>query len=57
MRDVHSTGSVEYSETKVIAKKSSKKTSIPYAKIIGEEKFVVNASKTENADILIVLGA
>ena len=56
VRDVHSTGSVEYSETKVIAKKSSKNVNT-VCKIIGEEKFVVNASKTENADILIVLGA
>ena len=56
VRDVHSTGGVEYSETKVIAKKSSKNVNT-VCKIIGEEKFVVNASKTENADILIVLGA
>jgi len=56
VRDVHSTGSVEYSETKVIAKKSSKNVNT-VCKIIGEEKFVVNESKTDGADILIVLGS
>ncbi|MCI5970350.1 MAG: LCP family protein [Oscillospiraceae bacterium] len=56
VKDIHSTGSVEYNETKIIAKKASANVNT-ICKILGEEKYVVNPSKTDTADILIVIGA
>lgn len=55
VKEVHSTGSVEYKENKVIAKKASKNVNT-ICKIISEEKYVVDPSKTEGADVLIILG-
>lgn len=55
VKGVENTGSVIYKTSKIIANKDSKNVNT-ICKIFGFDQYVVNSSKTEGYDVLIVIG-